>query len=338
MRAIAYTHAGPIDRTDALLDRKMPDPVASGRDLLVEVRAISVNPIDTKVRASQERTGEGWRVLGYDAAGVVRAVGPEATRFRPGDAVFYAGTLNRPGTNAELHLVDERIVGAKPGSLDWAEAAAMPLTAITAWESLFDRLEIERPVAGASPALLIVGGAGGVGSIAVQLAARRTGLTVIATASRPETQDWVRTMGAHHVVDHGQPLAAQIEALGVGAPAFIFSTTHTDRHLGELAKAIAPQGRLALIDDPASLDIRPFKPKSVSIHWESMFTRSVFGTADMDRQGSILGEVAAMVDAGTLRTTLSERLSPINAANLIRAHAMSESATMRGKIVLEGWE
>lgn len=337
MRAIAYTQAGPIDRPEALIDRDMPDPVPTGRDLLVSVKAVSVNPIDTKVRSSQERTGEGWRVLGFDAAGVVEAAGPDVSLFKVGDAVFYAGTLNRPGTNAQLHLVDERIVGIKPATLGWAESAALPLTAITAWESLFDRLEVARGVPGTASVLLIVGGAGGVGSIAVQIAKARTDIPIIATASRPETQDWVRTMGAHHVVDHSQPLAPQIAALGIGAPTHIFSTTHTDRHLADLTAAIAPQGRLALIDDPASLDIRPFKPKSVSIHWESMFTRSVFGTADMDAQGRILNEVSAMVDAGTLRTTLSERLTPIDAANLKRAHAMVESATMRGKVVLEGW-
>lgn len=338
MRAIAYDKAGPIERTDSLLDRVMPDPVATGRDLLVEIRAISVNPIDTKVRASAERSGEGWRVLGFDASGVVREVGPDVTLFRPGDEVAYAGSLNRPGTYAQLHLVDERLVGRKPSTLGWAEAAALPLTAITAWEALFDRLDVRRAVPGVAPALFIIGGAGGVGSIAVQLARQLTDLTVIATASRPETQDWVRQMGAHHVIDHSQPLAPQIKALGLGALPFIFSITHSGHHLADCAKLIAPQGRYALIDDPAGLDIAPFKGKSVSVHWESMFTRSIFETADMDAQGRLLNEVAALVDAGRLRTTLSERLSPIDAANLQRAHAMIESAATRGKIVLEGWD
>lgn len=337
MRAIAYTQAGPIDRADALIDRDMPDPVATGRDLLVEVRAVSVNPVDTKIRASADKTGPGWRVLGFDAAGIVKAAGPDATLFRPGDAVFYAGSLLRPGTNAQLHLVDERIVGAKPGTLDWGEAAALPLTAVTAWEALFDRLDIRRPVPGGAPVLLVIGGAGGVGSVAVQLARKMTDLTIIATASRPETARWVQDMGAHHVVDHSKPIAPQIAALGIGAPAFIFSTTQTDRHLADCAEAIAPQGRFALIDDPVHFNLALLKRKSVSVHWEYMFTRPVFGTADVAAQGRILGEVAAMVDAGTLRSTLSERLSPINAANLMRAHALVESGTMRGKIVLEGW-
>jgi len=337
MRAIAYAQAGPIGRADALIDRDMPDPVPTGRDLLVEVRAVSVNPVDTKIRSSAEKTGPGWRVLGFDAAGVVKAVGPDATLFAPGDAIFYAGSLLRPGTNAQLHLVDERLVGAKPGRLDWGQAAALPLTAVTAWEALFDRLDVDRPVTGGAPVLLVIGGAGGVGSIAVQLARQRTDLTIIATASRPETQSWVREMGAHHVIDHSRPLAPQVAALNVGAPSFILSTTQTHQHLADCAEAIAPQGRFALIDDPAHFDIALFKRKSISIHWEYMFTRSVFGTADMAAQGRILGEVAALVDAGKLRSTLSERLSPINAANLVHAHALIESGTMRGKIVLEGW-
>ncbi|MFT3966624.1 MAG: zinc-binding alcohol dehydrogenase family protein [Sphingobium sp.] len=334
MRAIAYEQAGPIDRPDSLIDRAMPDPVAGGHDLLVEVKAVSVNPVDTKVRRNPDSTGGDWRILGFDAAGIVRAVGPDVTLFRPGDEVAYAGSLIRPGTNAQLHLVDERIVGAKPSSLDWAEAAALPLTAITAWETLFDRLSLRA----ASGVLLIVGGGGGVGSIAVQLARQLTGLIVVATASRDETRQWVQTMGAHHVIDHSKALAPQIAALGIDAPAFVFSTTHSDRHAADIAELIAPQGRFALIDDPANLDIGLFKRKSVSIHWEFMFTRPVFGTPDMHAQGKLLNEVAALVDAGRLRTTLSERLSPINADNLKRAHALIESGATRGKIVLEGWD
>jgi NADPH2:quinone reductase len=276
-------------------------------------------------------------VLGWDAAGVVSAGGPAATLFKPGDPVFYAGAIGRPGTNAEYHLVDERIVGRKPASLDWAEAAALPLTSITAWEALFDRLDVAKPVPGAAPAILIIGGAGGVGSIAIQLARRLTGLTVIATASRPETQAWVREMGAHHVIDHRQPLAAQVTALGLGAPGFVFSTTSTGQHLTEIVQLIAPQGRFALIDDPASLDVNGFKRKSVSVHWEFMFTRSAFATPDIDEQGKLLNEVARLVDAGTLRTTLTDRLAPIDAANLKRVHALLESGKGRGKTVLEGF-
>lgn len=263
MRAIGYKTPLPIDNDDALVDIDLPRPVPSGRDRLVAVKAISVNPVDTKVRAGVKPENGDWKVLGWDAAGVVVETGADAKLFKAGDAVFHAGALTRNGTNAEFHLVDERIVGHKPETLGWAEAAALPLTAITAWEALFDRLDVKNhPVPGAAPAILIIGGAGGVGSIAVQLARQLTDLTVIATASRPETRDWAITLGAHHVVDHSKPLAAQIAALGIGAPAFAFSTTRTEQHLADIAELIAPQGRFALIDDPASLNINPFKRKS----------------------------------------------------------------------------
>ncbi len=335
MRAIGYRTPGPVTADATLVDIELDRPEPGGRDLLVAVRAVSVNPVDAKVRSRVAPEEGGWKVLGWDAAGVVVAAGPDAAA-RPGDAVFYAGALDRPGANAEFHLVDERIVGRKPASLDFAEAAALPLTAITAWEALFDRLDVARPVPGAAPVLLIIGGAGGVGSIAVQLARRLTGLTVVATASRPETADWARALGAHHVVDHSRPLAAEVAALGLGAPAFVFSTTGTDRHLAEIAELIAPQGRFALIDDPATLDIVAFKRKSVSVHWEFMFTRSMFDT-DMTAQGALLNEVSRLVDAGVLRTTLAERYGTIDAANLARAHRLIESGTARGKIVLEGF-
>lgn len=338
MRAVGYQQSLPIDSDASLVDIELPRPEPGPRDLLVEIRAVSVNPVDTKVRMRAQAEPGGYKVLGYDAAGIVRAVGPQASLFKPGDEVFYAGAITRPGTNAEFHAVDERLVGAKPRSLTFEEAAALPLTTLTAWETLFDRLDIRRPVKGAAPAILIVGAAGGVGSVAVQLARKLTDLTVIATASRPETQAWARELGAHHVIDHTRPLAEQVEALGVGAPAFAFSITHTDTHFPEIAKVIAPQGRFALIDDPkAPLDISLLKGKSVSIHWESMFTRSTFQTADMDRQHDILTEAARLVDAGTIRTTLADVLGPINAANLKKAHAFIESYRARGKIVLSGF-
>ncbi|WP_338664170.1 zinc-binding alcohol dehydrogenase family protein [Pararoseomonas sp. SCSIO 73927] len=338
MRAIGYQTSLPINREDSLLDIDLPAPEPRGRDLLVEVRAVSVNPVDTKVRMRAAAEPGGHKVLGWDAAGIVKAVGPDVTRFRPGDAVFYAGDITRPGTNAELHLVDERIVGTKPASLGFAEAAAMPLTAITAWEALFDRLQVKtHAVPGAARALLIVGGAGGVGSITIQLARKLTDLTVIATASRPETRDWALELGAHHVVDHSRPLAAEVAALNLGAPGFVFSTTQTDKHLAEIAELIAPQGRFALIDDPATLDVSVLKRKSISLHWELMYTRSMFGTPDMGEQGALLDEVSRLVDAGTLRTTLTETFGPINAANLRRAHALIESGKARGKVVLEGF-
>jgi NADPH:quinone reductase len=251
--------------------------------------------------------------------------------------VFYAGALDRPGANSQFHLVDERLVGKKPATLSDAQSAALPLTAITAWEMLFERLDVRRTVPGAANAVLIIGGAGGVGSIAIQLLRALTDVTVIATASRPETQAWVRELGAHHVVDHAKPLAPQVEALGLGAPAFVFSTTETGLHLADIADLIAPQGRFGLIDDPAVLDAMPFKRKSVSLHWELMFTRSLYQTPDMDAQGKLLDEISALIDAGRIRTTVTEVLQPINAQNLKAAHAVLESGKARGKIVLEGF-
>jgi NADPH2:quinone reductase len=334
MRAVGYQDSLPIEAPAALVDIELAKPEPLGRDLLVEVHAISVNPVDTKVRMRAKPEAGDWKVLGYDATGVVVTTGSDATLFKPGDAVFYAGDITRAGTNAEYHLVDERIVGRKPTSLDWGQAAALPLTAITAWEALFDRLDVKKHVPG-SNAILIIGGAGGVASIAIQLARQLTGLTVIGTASRPETTAWVRDLGAHHVVDHAKPLAAQVEELG--APGFVFSTTQTDKHVAEIAKLIAPQGRFGLIDDPTTLDIIPFKRKAVSVHWELMFTRPMFQTADMAAQGVLLNEVARLVDSGVLRTTLGENFGPINATNLKRAHALIESGRARGKVVLEGF-
>ncbi len=337
MRAVGYRQSQPITAETSLIDLDLPEPKATGRDLLVEVKAVSVNPVDTKIRVRSQPAEGQTSVLGWDAAGIVKAVGPEVTGFKPGDAVFYAGAIDRPGSNAEFHLVDERIAGPKPKSLGFAEAAALPLTAITAWEMLFDRLDIRKPVPGAAHALLIIGGAGGVGSIAIQLARQLTDVTVIATASRPETRAWAQELGAHHVIDHTQPLPAQIAALGIGAPAFVFSTTHTDTHLEGIVELMAPQGRFGLIDDPKVLDANPLKRKSLSLHWELMFTRSLFKTADMGEQGKLLAEVSRLVDEGKIRTTLGEHFGTISAANLKRAHALIESNRAKGKIVLEGF-
>ncbi len=338
MKAIGYQTMGAIDREDALVDIELDRPVPGPRDLLVEVAAVSVNPVDTKVRRRASAEEGGWKVLGWDVCGRVVETGDAVSAFKPGDAVFYAGSLIRQGANSQFHLVDERIVGRKPASLSDAEAAALPLTAITAWEMLFDRLDVTRAVPGAANAVLIVGGAGGVGSIAIQLLRALTDLTVIATASRPETQAWARKLGAHHVVDHGRPLAGEVAALGIGAPAFVFSTTQTAQHLAEIVELIAPQGRFGLIDDPESLDVLPFKRKSVSVHWELMFTRSLFETPDMDEQGHLLNRVAELVDAGRIATTLTETLHPIDAATLKKAHALIESGKARGKIVVEGFQ
>ncbi|MGF6174404.1 zinc-binding alcohol dehydrogenase family protein [Ensifer sp. 4252] len=337
MRAVAYQVQQAIEAETSLVDIDLPRPEPTGRDILVEVKAISVNPVDTKIRRGAKPEAGQWKVLGWDAAGVVSAVGPDASFFQPGDEVFYAGAINRSGTNAEFHLVDERIVGGKPKSLDFSAAAALPLTSITAWEMLFDRLDVTRSVPGAANAIVIIGGAGGVGSIAIQIARALTDLTVIATASRPETIEWVRSLGAHHVVDHRQSLAAQIEALGLGQPGFVFSTTNTDDHLGQIVELIAPQGRFGLIDDPKQLDALPLKRKSISLHWELMFTRSLFATADIEKQNALLNGVSELVDAGKIKSTLNENFGTINAANLKRAHALIESGKAKGKIVLSGF-
>ncbi|MBB4443874.1 MULTISPECIES: zinc-binding alcohol dehydrogenase family protein [Rhizobium] len=337
MRAVAYKTPQPISAETSLIDVELPMPEAGGHDLLVEIKAVSVNPVDVKVRAHSAPPADELKVLGWDAAGVVKAIGADVTLFKPGDEVFYSGVISRPGSNAEFHLVDERIVGAKPKSLDFAAAAALPLTSITAYEALFDRLKVQDAVSGAARSILIIGGAGGVGSIAIQIARALTDLTVIATASRPETQDWVKELGAHHVVDHSKPIAPQVAALGIGAPGFIFSTTNTDSHIGDIVEAIAPQGRFALIDDPKTLDIVPFKRKAVSVHWELMFTRPLYGTPDMIEQHKLLNKISELVDDGKIRTTLSEIVGPINAANLKTAHAMVESGRMKGKAVLAGF-
>jgi len=337
MRAVAYQTAGPIDRADALVDVELPDPAPGDRDLLVEVRAVSVNPVDTKVRRGAKLKSGEWKVLGWDAAGVVRSVGAQTSRFKAGDEVYYAGNILRPGANSELHVVDERIVGRKPRRLDWAEAAALPLTTITAWEMLFDRLEVRRPIPGGARAILIVGAAGGVGSIAVQLARQLTDLTVIGTASRPETASWVAAKGAHHVLDHSRPMAPQVADLGLGSPSYVFSTSYSDAHLADMVQLLAPQGRYGLIDDPPSLDVGRLKVKSLSLHWEGMFVRSTFQTPDMDKQGELLDQVAALIDAGKLSSTAGRRLWPICAETLMQAHRLVESGGAVGKVVLEGW-
>jgi zinc-binding alcohol dehydrogenase family protein len=335
MKAIAFTQHGlPIEDPKALMDMDLPTPTPGPRDLLVEVRAVSVNPVDTKIRAGSAATEP--KVVGWDAVGVVREVGSDVTLFQPGDEVFYAGSIVRPGSYSEFHLVDERIVGHKPKSLDNAHAAALPLTSITAWELLFDRLGVQEG-GGEGESLLIIGAAGGVGSILVQLARQLTKMTVIGTASRSETQDWIKQLGAHHVIDHSQPLVAQLEQIGVGQVTHVASLTHTDSHFTQLIEALRPQGRLALIDDPKTLDVMPMKRKSLSLHWELMFTRSLFETPDMIKQHELLNRVSALVDEGVLKTTLGEHFGTINAENLRRAHAVIESGKARGKIVLEGF-
>ncbi|HBT3041655.1 TPA: zinc-binding alcohol dehydrogenase family protein [Klebsiella aerogenes] len=335
MKAIAITQAAADGSNIPFLrDIDLPDPQAQGHDLLVEVKAISVNPVDTKVRAGFN--ADTPRVLGWDAVGVVKAVGDAVTLFTPGDEVWYAGALGRPGSNSELQLVDERIVALKPRSLENASTAALPLTAITAWELLFHRLGVQEGGNGGDT-LLIVGAAGGVGSILTQLASKLTNMTVIGTASRPESQKWVREAGAHHVIDHSKPLAEELAKIGIHAVTHVASLTNTDQHFNELIAALAPQGKLALIDDPESLDVVPLKAKSISLHWEFMFTRSMFETDDMIAQHQLLTRVAALIDDNTLRTTLGEHYGTINAANLQKAHVKLETGRSVGKIVLEGF-
>jgi len=334
MKAVGYQKSLPITEPASLQDIHLPEPALAPRDLLVEVRAVSVNPVDTKVRMKAEPE-EGYKVLGFDAAGVVRSVGSEVTLFRPGDAVFYAGDITRPGSNAELQLVDERIVGRKPESLSFADAAALPLTAITAWELLFDGFRLSEQ-GGAGDTLLIIGGAGGVGSIMTQLAKQLTGLTVVSTASRQDTRDWCLRMGADHVVNHRKPLAAQLEALGL-SPRYVASLTASGQHFKAIVELIAPRGQIGMIDDPQGVDIGLMKQKALSFHWEFMFTRPMFQTADMIVQHELLNRVADLVDRGQVRTTANHHAGRINAQNLRAAHELQESGMAIGKTVLEGF-
>jgi zinc-binding alcohol dehydrogenase family protein len=335
MKAVGLTRYLPIDHSDALMDVELEKPSARGRDLLVRVQAISVNPVDVKIRSPKARTEESPRVLGWDVAGIVEEVGEEVTLFKPGDEVYYAGSIVRPGGNSEFHLVDERIVGRKPSTLDFAEAAALPLTSITAWESLFDRLGLSRNQSdNEGRSLLIIGAAGGVGSIATQLAAA-AGLTVIGTASRPESAQWVKDFGADHAINHYEPLVPQLKQLGMEFVDYILCLNSTELHWAQMAEAIAPQGRIcSIVETPEPLNLTLLKDKSAAFSWEFMFTRSRFGTPDMIEQHRLLNEVANLVDAGGLRTTVTKRLSPINAATLKEAHALIETGRTIGKIVI----
>lgn len=331
MKAIGYNITGAAEVLEELeIDR----PAFESRDLLVEVKGISVNPVDVKLRALAAPEG-GAKVLGFDAAGVVVEVGSEVTDFEVGDEVFYAGDVTRAGTNAAFHAVDERIVGHKPETLDFVQAAGVPLTAITAWEMLFDAFRLTEG-AGKGQSILVIGGAGGVGSILIQLAKALTGLTVVATASRPETQEWVRKMGADHVVDHRGDLVAQLAELEL-MPTYVAALTATDMHWPAIVDLIAPRGQIALIDDPDVLDIKTAKPKALSIHWEFMFSRAMFQTADMTAQRDLLNRVSQMIDAGTLQSTVTEHAGTITVENLRAAHLRQESGRVIGKQVLGGW-
>ena len=340
MRAIGYQQSRSADDPLALVDIELPDPSPQPGDLLVRVEAIGVNPVDAKVRRRDAPTDGSWRVLGWDAAGTVEAIGSEVSGFTPGDRVWYAGALNRPGCNSALQLVDARLVAHRPTTLEAPAAAALPLTAITAWELLFDRLRLSQGAdAHRGEVLLVIGGAGGVGSILVQLAQQLTGQTVVATASRPASRAWLHALGVQHVIDHHQPLAPQLQALGIESVQRAVSLTHTDQHFTQLVEVLAPQGALALIDDPdpAAINVLALKRKSLSLHWELMFTRSLFQTDDLAAQGQLLAQVAALVDAGRVRSTVQQELGVINAANLRQAHQRIESGSTIGKLVLAGW-
>lgn len=338
MRAIGYTASLPIDNPQALQDLTLPLPSLKPHDLLVKISAIAANPVDYKIRQNRPGSADKPEILGWDAVGTVVATGEAVTLFQTGDQVFYAGALNRPGANSEFHAVDERLVGHKPKTLSAAEAAALPLTAITAWELLFDRLQLDQPTTYSPKVLLISGAAGGVGSIMVQLAKLRSNAIVIGTASRPESQDWVKALGADYVINHQLPLAEELTRIGIKEVSHIASLVDTAAYYEQFIAALAPQGKLALIDDPkTALDIRPLKLKSLSLHWELMFTRSLFQTPDQQQQHQLLTEVAKLVDSGQLKSTVGQQLGAINAANLRQAHALLEQGQVIGKLVLAGF-
>ncbi|MEM0997982.1 MAG: zinc-binding alcohol dehydrogenase family protein [Bacteroidota bacterium] len=334
MKAIGYTQNGPITAPNALVEVEVPRPEIGPRDLLVEVKGISLNPVDVKVRAAFPAEN-GPKIIGYDAAGIVREVGAEVQHFRAGDEVYYAGDFTRPGTNAEFHAVDERIVGRKPQSLGFAEAAGLPLTSITAWEILFDCFGL-REGSGQDEHLLIIGAAGGVGSILIQLAKQVAGLTVTATASRPETIAWVKKMGADHVINHREPLAEQMSALGI-SPRYVASLNGTQQHFPAIVELIQPRGHIALIDDPTELDISAIKLKALSFSWEFMFARPMYQTADIEVQHQLLNRVSELLDAGTLISTVNQHFGQMSAATLIEAHKIQESGKVIGKNVLDGF-
>tara|TARA_R110000868_G_scaffold4211_1_gene26395 strand:- start:44324 stop:45331 length:1008 start_codon:yes stop_codon:yes gene_type:complete len=335
MKAIGYKENLPIEDVKSLQDIELETPKVSGRDVLVEIKAISVNPADYKVRANVPTEGDNWKVIGWDATGIVKEVGEEVTLFKVGDEVWYAGDITRQGSYAQYQVVDERIVGKKPTSISYAEAAALPLTTLTAWELLFDRLEVAKD--DAQKSILVIGAAGGVGSILVQLAKKLTKLNIIATASREETTTWLKELGADMVINHGNKLSEEFEKYQLAAPDYVVSLNATEQHAAEIVKLIKPQGKFGFIDDPKSFNVMPFKHKAVSTHIEFMFTRSMFQTEDMQEQHNILNEVSALIDNGTIKTTLGENFGTINAKNMRKAHAFLETGKAKGKIVLEGF-
>ena len=343
IKAIGYQQNLPIDNEQSLQDITLDKPVATGHDILVEVKAISVNPVDYKVRQGRPAPEDDYAVIGWDAAGIVVAVGEAVSLFKEGDKVYYAGNLSRPGSNAEYQLVDERIVGHMPASLTFAEAAALPLTTLTAWEMLFDRLQIPTLEDAADtnnedkPSVLVVGAAGGVGSILTQLLKTRTDTILIGTASRDESVQWLKELGADHVINHRNPLYDELQKIGISEVDYVISLNNTEEHYKEIIKCLKPQGKLGVTDDPEVMDVMPLKGKCISFHWELMFTRSLFQTPDMIEQHNLLTKVAEMIDAGLIKTTIAHNLGMINAENLREAHRMLENREAHGKVVLEGW-
>ncbi|CAM4374327.1 zinc-binding alcohol dehydrogenase family protein [Zobellia nedashkovskayae] len=335
MKAIGYIENLPIQDVKSLQDVELDMPKATGRDILVEIKAISVNPADYKVRVGMPVEGDDWKIIGWDAAGIVKEVGNDVTLFKVGDEVWYAGDFTRQGSYAEYQIVDERIVGRKPTSISFAEAAALPLTTLTAYEMLFDRLEVARNDANKS--ILVIGAAGGVGSILVQLAKKLTKLNIIGTASREETTDWLKELGADSVINHRNKLSQEFEKYNLPAPDYVVSLNATEQHADEIVKLIKPQGKFGFIDDPKSFNVMPFKHKAVSTHIEFMFARSMFQTEDMIEQNNILNEVSKLIDNGTIKTTLGENFGTINAEHMRKAHAFLETGKAKGKIVLEGF-
>ena len=335
MKAIGYTTNLPIENAASLQDIELDVPKATGKDMLVEVHAISVNPVDYKVRKGMPPENGEWKILGWDATGIVKEVGEEVSLFKVGDEVWYAGDFTRPGSYSQFQLVDERIVGKKPTSLGFAEAAALPLTSLTAWELLFDRMQVNTE--DSTKSILVIGAAGGVGSIMVQLLKQRTQLQIIGTASREETTVWLKELGVDTVINHRNKLSNEFEAHGISGADYIVSLNATEQHFDEIVKIIKPEGKFGFIDDPKTMNVMPFKMKAVSTHIEFMFTRSMFQTEDMIAQHHILNKVAEMIDQGTLKTTLGEHLDTINAENLKKAHTILESGKAKGKLVLEGF-
>jgi NADPH2:quinone reductase len=311
-------------------EKEIDSPLAY--DLLIEIRAISINPIDTKIKQTVTNTQTLPTILGFDACGIVRSVGDKVSLFKVGDEVFYAGDMTRDGSNATHQLVDERIVGRKPTSLDYDQAAALPLTSITAWESLFDRLKITP--ADKDKTLLLIGAAGGVGSMAIQFAKQVIGINVIATASRAESKDWCKQMGADIVLDH-QHLAQQFKDNNLDTPKYILCMGVPDDYFDQMIQVIAPQGSICLLaNTQQAYDLNLLKAKSITLVWEMMFTRSMFQTNDLVKQHELLNKLALMVENGDIRHTLTQHLNPINVDTITRAHQVIERGKMQGKLVI----